>query len=132
MLSRPISLLRGTGTRHMASRFRYRLPRVAGGLTVLVIAACGSDSGGPENGTIMADGSAADSGLSSEGGASVSRDGGQGGDARTSDATTADVAVDGYSPRDAAASSGDAAPQNGDAALPSGDAAQPSGDAGSS
>jgi endoglucanase len=109
----------------MGNGFRYRSPRLAG-LTVLVITACGSESG-----TTLPDGSVGETASASESGAPQSRDGGLRSDTGTSDATSGDVAVDAYSPTEAAKPSGDAAAQSsGDAAQASGDAAQSSGDAG--
>jgi hypothetical protein len=94
-------------------------------LTVIVIAACGS-----ENPATMPGGPAGDTRSSSEGGgAQQSRDGAPTGDTGTSDATTGDVALDAYAATDAANSGGDAANSGGDAANSSGDAAQPNGDA---
>jgi hypothetical protein len=75
---------------------------VAGGLTVLLIAACGSP-----NGTTVLDGSADDESQARE-----SLDGGLTSDNGISDASTEDLAVDEYTPPDAAKSSGDAGPSD--------------------
>jgi hypothetical protein len=98
-------------------------------MTVLVVAACGSDNGGSDNGTILPDGSAGDTASPSESGTQQSSDSALPHDAATSDATTKDVAGDAYSFADAAQSGGDAAQLNGDATLSNGDGTQPTGDA---